>query len=163
MLPADASELAIALGANRPSDVCTPRDTLLAVRPLLEVSLLSWSSESLGFRWSELLETAPVGGPPVQPRYCNAVLLVEGLVASPTETAALHLLDVMQGLERQFGRDRRVEQRWGPRTLDLVLLFWGEFRMHHSRLVLPHPRLHLRAFVMEPLLQAMQGSVLWPN
>lgn len=163
MLSSDASALAIALGANLPSDVGTPRDTLLAVRPLLEGLLLSWSSEDLGFRWSDLLDTAPVGGPPEQPRYCNAVVLVEGLVDSPTETAALHLLDALQGLERQLGRNRRVEQRWGPRTLDLDLLFWGEFRMHHSRLVLPHPRLHLRAFVMEPLLQAMQGSVLWPN
>ena len=163
MFPSDASALAIALGANWPSDVGTPRDTLLVVRPLLEASLLSWSSESLGFRWSELLDTAPVGGPPDQPRYCNAVVLVEGLVALPTETAAIDLLDVLQGLERQFGRDRRVEQRWGPRTLDLDLLFWGEFRMDHSRLVLPHLRLHLRAFVMDPLLQAMQGSVPWPS
>ena len=64
-------------------------------------------------------------------------------------------------LERQFGRDRVREQRWGPRTLDLDLLFWDELRLAHPRLVLPHPRMHLRAFVMEPLLAAMQESVDW--
>ncbi|WP_392351941.1 2-amino-4-hydroxy-6-hydroxymethyldihydropteridine diphosphokinase [Parasynechococcus sp.] len=158
MLPSDASALAIALGANRPSAVGTPRDTLLAVRPLLEAELRQWASEPLGFRWSDLIDTDPVGGPPDQPRYCNAVVLVEGLNGPATERAALALLDLLQALERHFGRNRRVEQRWGPRTLDLDLLFWGEVRLDHPRLVLPHPRLHLRAFVLEPLLQAMQGA-----
>ena len=55
------------------------------------------------------------------------------------------------------GRDREREQRWGPRTLDLDLLFWGELRLDTPRVVLPHPRLHLRTFVLEPLLQAMQS------
>ena len=102
------------------------------------------------------LDTAPVG-PVEQPRYLNAVLLVEGITAKPIEPLALQLLDRLHQLERQFGRDRSREQRWGPRSLDLDLLFWGELRMEHPRLVLPHPRLHLRPFVLEPLLQAMQS------
>ena len=86
------------------------------------------------------------------------MVLVEGLKAPPSEVAALQLLDLLQGLEQQFGRDRSREQRWGPRSLDLDLLFWGELRLDHPRLVLPHPRLHLRTFVLAPLLEAMQSS-----
>ena len=156
--PTAGNDLAVALGANRPSAVGSPRATLLALRPLLEEQLQVWASQSLGFHWSDLHDTTPVGGPPDQPRYCNAVLLVEGLTAPPSEVAALQLLDALQGLEQAFGRDRSREQRWGPRSLDLDLLFWGELRLEHPRLVLPHPRLHLRTFVLEPLLQAMQGS-----
>ena len=103
------------------------------------------------------METTPVG-PVDQPDYLNAVVLMEGVQVRPSEAAALELLDGLQGLEQQFGRDRQREQRWGPRTLDLDLLFWGELRLEHSRLVLPHPRMHLRSFVLEPLLQAMQDT-----
>ena len=158
MHPIDDASLAVALGANRPSAMGSPRATLLAVQPQLEARLRAWATQELVYRWSSLHDTAPVGGPPDQPPYCNAVLLVEGLKAPPGEAAALQLLDALQGLEQQFGRDRSLEQRWGPRSLDLDLLFWGEFRLEHPRLLLPHPRLHLRTFVLAPLLEAMQGS-----
>ncbi|MCB4399813.1 2-amino-4-hydroxy-6-hydroxymethyldihydropteridine diphosphokinase [Synechococcus sp. MU1625] len=153
----DAS-VAVALGANQPSAVGLPRDTLLVVQPLLEGLLLDWAAQDLRFHWSTLHDTAPVGGPAGQPHYCNAVVLVEGVKAQPMATAALDLLDALQGLEHRFGRDRSREQRWGPRSLDLDLLFWGELRLEHPRLVLPHPRLHLRDFVLAPLLEAMHGS-----
>jgi len=123
---------------------------------LLEELFTRWSAEQLRFCWSQLVETTSVG-PVDQPDYLNAVVLVEGLKAPPSEAAALQLLDALQALEQQFGRDRSREQRWGPRSLDLDLLFWGELRLDHSRLVLPHPRLHLRTFVLAPLLEAMQG------
>ncbi|MBA4737494.1 MAG: 2-amino-4-hydroxy-6-hydroxymethyldihydropteridine diphosphokinase [Synechococcus sp.] len=154
----DDASVAVALGANQPSAAGSPRETLVAVRSLLEELFKAWSSQELVYRWSSLHDTAPVGGPPDQPRYCNAVLLVEGLQAPPSEVAALQLLDALQGLEQQFGRDRSREQRWGPRSLDLDLLFWGELRLDHPRLQLPHPRLHLRRFVLVPLLEVMQGS-----
>ena len=93
--------------------------------------------------------------------YCNAVVLIGGVSGQPSVEAALALLDRLQALEAQYGRDRDREERWGPRSLDLDLLFWGDWRLDHSRLVLPHPRLHLRSFVMEPLLAAMQRSALW--
>ena len=153
--------LAVALGANLPSSVGDPRQTLLAVRPLLEQLLADWAGEALHYRWSPLLETAPVGGPLQQPMYLNAVVIVRGLNRVPHQDAALELLVSLHALERKFGRDRVREQRWGPRTLDLDLLFWDELRLAHPRLVLPHPRMHLRAFVMEPLLAAMQASVDW--
>ncbi len=154
----DDTSIAVALGANQPSVAGSPRETLVAVRPLLEELLKAWSAQELVYRWSSLHDTAAVGGPPDQPRYCNAVMVVDGLQAPPKVGAALELLDALQGLEQQFGRNRSQEQRWGPRSLDLDLLFWGELRLDHPRLQLPHPRLHLRRFVLGPLLEAMQGS-----
>ena len=160
-MPSSAdAPLAVALGANRPSAAGNPRQTLISVRPRLEAVIGDWARQSVRFRWSALLDTAPVG-PVDQPRYLNGVLLVEGIPSEPNQAAALRLLDDLHALERHFGRDRAGEERWGPRTLDLDLLFWGELRLDHPRLVLPHPRLHLRAFVMEPLLQAMQTTTTW--
>jgi 2-amino-4-hydroxy-6-hydroxymethyldihydropteridine diphosphokinase len=160
-MPSSAdAPLAVALGANRPSAAGNPRQTLISVRPRLEAVIGDWARQSVRFRWSALLDTAPVG-PVDQPRYLNGVLLVEGIPSEPNQAAALRLLDDLHALERHFGRDRAGEERWGPRTLDLDLLFWGELRLDHPRLVLPHPRLHMRAFVMEPLLQAMQTTTTW--
>ncbi|TCD58245.1 2-amino-4-hydroxy-6-hydroxymethyldihydropteridine diphosphokinase [Synechococcus sp. BS55D] len=170
-----ATRLALALGANLPSSAGSPHQTLLAVRPQLEVVLAGWADSGLdgasgrddgrdqGFRcaWSPLLDTAPVGGPPDQPSYLNAVVLVTGDLGDPCLEKALALLDQLHAIERQFGRDRAREQRWGPRPLDLDLLFWEELRLDHQRLQLPHPRLHLRDFVLQPLLAAMTGSASW--
>ena len=75
-----------------------------------------------------------------------------------TADSALRLLDQLQAIEMEFGRDRSREERWGPRPLDLDFLFWGEMRLEHPRLLLPHPRLHLRTFVLAPLLEALLGT-----
>ena len=151
--------LAVGLGANLSSCQGPPASTLRWVIPRLSNLLLDWGdAEAEDLRCSSFLKTQPLGGPPGQDAYCNAVLLLSHVQRSPSEMAALKLLEQMQHLERSCGRDRQREQRWGPRTLDLDLLFWGELRIEHPRLVLPHPRLHLRGFVLEPLLQVMQGS-----
>ena len=152
----DNALLAVALGANRPSAVGEPRHTLSAVTPLLEIELTEWAGQPLSFRWSAVKETAPVG-PIDQPRYLNGVVLVREIPGQPSEPGALQLLDRLLRLERRFGRERQREQRWGPRTLDLDLLFWGELRLDHPRLVLPHPQMHLRTFVLEPLLSVLQS------
>lgn len=159
-----AHSLAIALGANLPSCAGEPRQTLITVRPQLEQLVIHWARAASGemrCSWSPLFETAPVGGPPGQPVYCNAVVLFEGVQLPAAEAAALELLTQLHQLERRFGRNRNKELQWGPRSLDLDLLFWGDWRLEHPRLVLPHPRLHLRQFVLEPLLAAMQRSVEW--
>ncbi len=156
--------LAIALGANLPSAAGAPRQTLITVRPQLEQLVIPWAMAAAGqlrCSWSPLFETVPVGGPAGQPLYSNAVVLIEGVQRPAAEAAALELLTELHQLERRFGRDRDQELPWGPRSLDLDLLFWGEWRLEHPRLVLPHPRLHLRQFVLEPLLAAMQRSVDW--
>lgn len=85
----------------------------------------------------------PAIGPP-QPDYLNAAAVL---------AVALHpvgLLDVCQGLEVRAGRDRRTEQRWGPRVLDVDLLIAQEVVLVHPRLLLPHPLLHQRAFALLP-------------
>lgn len=156
--------LAIALGANLPSAAGVPRQTLITVRPQLEQLVIPWARAVAGelrCSWSPLFETVPVGGPSGQPLYCNAVVLIRGVQRPAAESAALELLTELHQLERRFGRDRDQELPWGPRSLDLDFLFWGEWRLEHPRLVLPHPRLHLRQFVLEPLLAAMQRSVDW--
>ena len=151
--------LAIGLGANLCSSHGPPESTLRWIAPLLSELLVQWgNADARDLRCSSFRMTQPVGGPPGQDAYCNAVLLLTRVQRPASELAALELLEHLQQLERSCGRDRQREQRWGPRPLDLDLLFWGELRLDHSRLVLPHPRMHLRSFVLEPLLQAMQAT-----
>jgi len=144
--------VAIALGAN----LGDPEATLVAVRPLLAATVIAWAGEAvapLRLSWSPLFVTAPEGGPPDQPDYLNAVLLVQHSrpqAAAPLpwpEPAAL--LARLQQLEARFGRVRR--EPWGPRHLDLDLLWCGDIRCRTATLVLPHPRLAERRFVLAPL------------
>jgi 2-amino-4-hydroxy-6-hydroxymethyldihydropteridine diphosphokinase len=93
---------------------------------------------------SRVYETDPVGGPE-QPAFLNAA------IALAWDGEPLALLDVLQRIEHDLGRVRDV--RWGPRTIDLdVLWIEGGVRIDDPRLVVPHPRLHERAFALRPLL-----------
>ena len=92
---------------------------------------------------SPLYRTAPVGGPPDQPDYINAV------VALDTTLAPDDLLKALQAIETAQGRVRTVH--WGARTLDLDLLLYDQTIRNDPWLTLPHPRLHQRAFVLQPL------------
>ncbi|MFO7630049.1 MAG: 2-amino-4-hydroxy-6-hydroxymethyldihydropteridine diphosphokinase [Prochlorococcaceae cyanobacterium] len=143
----DPPPLAIALGANLPSPAGEPLDTLVAVRPLLTQLLQAWAGP-LQLCWSPLFRTEPEGGPADQPAYLNAVLLVTG-AGCPSCAAAQALLAELFRLEQRFGRQRR--ERWGPRSLDLDLLWWGVLRCSEASLELPHPRWRQRAFVLAPL------------
>lgn len=91
---------------------------------------------------SPLRETDPVGVTD-QPRFLNGVAALE------TELAPRELLDVLLAIERRLGRERR--ERWGPRTIDLDLLLYGDEVIDEDGLKIPHPRLHERRFVLEPL------------
>ncbi len=158
-----ACTLAIGIGANLPSPAGEPLATLLALRPLLAEALAAqwgaWGLEGPRLRWSPLVCSQAVGGPPGQPNYLNAVLLVEG-DGAPQSARAEQLLERLQGLERQFGRERR--ERWGPRSLDLDLLWWGELRCSSENLVVPHPLWTQRAFVLAPLA-ALRGDPIQPE
>lgn len=92
---------------------------------------------------SGLYETAPVGGPDDQGAYLNAVAVVDTRLSAPDLLALLHRL------ERECDRKRTI--RWGPRTLDLDLLVHGDLVVDDETLVVPHPRLHERRFVMVPV------------
>jgi 2-amino-4-hydroxy-6-hydroxymethyldihydropteridine diphosphokinase len=100
---------------------------------------------------SRVWETTPVGGPP-QPDYLNAVIRVE------TDLSARDLLDVARRIEARLGRVRK--ERWGARTLDVDILFFDEERIDESDLVVPHPRMAERAFVLLPLLELEPDPVL---
>ena len=94
---------------------------------------------------SPVYESDPIG-PGEQPPYLNAVLSLE------TSLSPAALLDAMLAIEERAGRVRgRVRPRWGPRTLDLDLLLFGELQIDEPDLKLPHPGLPERAFVLAPL------------
>jgi len=109
-------------------------------------------STSLDAR-SELVETDPVG-PIDQPSYLNAAALIHTLL-TPRD-----LLDALFSIERDHDRNRAHEERWGPRTLDLDLLLYADERIEEPGLTVPHPRLHERLFVLEPLAQVAPGTVV---
>ena len=96
-------------------------------------------------RLSSIAETEP-WGPVPQPRYLNAVAELDTPLTA--HELIVHLLDV----ERRLGRER-VGPRWGPRTIDLDLLLYGDETIDEHALTLPHPRLHERRFVLEPLAE----------
>jgi len=97
-------------------------------------------------RLSSVYETEPVGVSEEQPAFLNMVAELRAPLPSPEELLRL-LLDV----ERDAGRRR--ERTLAPRTLDLDLLLYGDKRLETDALTLPHPRLHLRRFVLAPLTE----------
>lgn len=114
-------------------------------------TLLSGPGAPTPIALSPVYETAPVGGPE-QGAYLNAVLIVD------TPGTSWELLERAQGAEREFDRVRRV--RWGPRTLDVDVITFGDKIADDSDLTLPHPRAHLRAFVLRPWLDADPAAVV---
>ncbi|MCL6417111.1 2-amino-4-hydroxy-6-hydroxymethyldihydropteridine diphosphokinase [Aestuariirhabdus sp. Z084] len=99
---------------------------------------------------SSLYQSAAVG--PEQPDYLNMV------VALDTTLAPLPLLDALQAIEQQQGRERL--ERWGARTLDIDLLLYGEQSFNDSRLTVPHAEMHWRDFVLQPLQELTPGLIL---
>ena len=99
---------------------------------------------------SGLIETEPVGFLD-QPRFVNGVAVLE------TTLFARALLEVLLDVERRFGRSRDGVPAQGPRTLDLDLLLYGDEEIDEPGLRVPHPRLHERAFVLEPLTEVAPG------
>ncbi|ACO80393.1 2-amino-4-hydroxy-6- hydroxymethyldihydropteridine pyrophosphokinase; FolK [Azotobacter vinelandii CA] len=89
-------------------------------------------------------------GPADQPYYVNAVAALDSALAP------LELLDALQAIERKQGRVRKAE-RWGPRTLDLDILLFGNRQLHEKRLTVPHYHLHARPFVLYPLAEIAPG------
>lgn len=92
---------------------------------------------------SKLYETAPVGGPDNQGAFYNAALLADSTLPAPELLALLHRIEA--------DRERRRIVRWGPRTLDLDLLVYGNLVSDDAALQVPHPRQHLRRFVLVPV------------
>lgn len=92
---------------------------------------------------------------PGQPRYTNAVAALDSCLAP------LELLDALQAIENDQGRERL--ERWGPRTLDLDILLFGERLIDEPRLTVPHYQMHLRAFVLYPLAELAPATLQLPD
>ncbi len=101
-------------------------------------------------KFSRFYETAPVGGPP-QPPFLNAVLCIE------TTRSPQWLLKQFQRIEADMGRIRTV--KWGPRNIDIDILLYGDKIVNEVQLKIPHPLMHERLFVLEPLTEIMPDVV----
>ncbi len=97
---------------------------------------------------SRRLATKPVGGPSGQNDYLNSVCRIATNLPPPA------LLQTVHAIEKQLGRRRgQGEIRWGPRTLDIVILLYGDSQLATDELQIPHPHLQERRFVLEPLAE----------
>lgn len=104
-------------------------------------------------RASSFRETDPVGVTD-QPKFLNAAAELA------TELSPRALLERLLEIERELGRDRATERRWGPRVIDLDLLLFGEEAIDEPGLKVPHPRLADRRFVLEPLCELNEDLTL---
>ena len=165
-------KLVISIGANIPGILGDPITTIAAMRPQIEKSILEWNvalnhpkidsqniDKSLSFQWAPLFETDPLGGPNDQPRFINTVLVVEGEdfdSVPPNEKAAIFLMKKFLDLEKIAGRERENKEIfWGPRSLDIDFISWGELQVKTETLILPHPRLSERNLVLIPLAEVL--------
>lgn len=131
------SLVALGLGANlgeREKSIQTAIDKLACCE---EINLVATAP---------LIETAPVGGIP-QPHYINSTCLLT------TSLSPRELLEVCQRIEVELGRNREEEEKWGPRTIDLDILLFGGTIVDSPDLRVPHPEMHRRRFVLEPLCE----------
>jgi 2-amino-4-hydroxy-6-hydroxymethyldihydropteridine diphosphokinase len=133
------------MGANLPSPAGPPEATLAAAADRL-------ASMSSVIARSSLYSTTPVGFAN-QPRFLNAVIALE------TKLTPLELLGALLIMEKSFGRSRFNSPTNGPRTLDLDILLYGDFVVGGASLVIPHPRLTERAFVLVPLNEIAPDTV----
>lgn len=134
----------IGLGSNLENPVAQVRQALDELDGLPLSSLVAQSS---------LYATPPLG-PQDQPDFINAVAVVK------TALSPLSLLDQLQALEQRHRRQRL--RHWGPRTLDLDLLLYGQQTIERPRLRVPHPHMHKRAFVLVPLAEVTTTAAEQP-
>jgi 2-amino-4-hydroxy-6-hydroxymethyldihydropteridine diphosphokinase len=127
----------IGLGSNLDRPVVQLR------RAFTELAQLPHTS---GMQQSRFYRSKPLG-PQDQPDYLNAVAALQ------TRLEPHELMQQLRNIELAHGRRRSPETRWGPRTLDLDLLLYGERVLHTQGLTLPHPQLHKRSFVLYPLAE----------
>ncbi|WP_334158122.1 2-amino-4-hydroxy-6-hydroxymethyldihydropteridine diphosphokinase [Achromobacter insolitus] len=140
-MPSTLVRAYVGLGANLGDGAATLRQVLTELQSTEGITAVTASP---------FYRSAPVEA--TGPDFVNAVAALD------TQLAPLALLDALQALENQYGRQRPYKN--APRTLDLDLLLYGDTVLNHERLVLPHPRMHLRAFVLLPLRDLAPGLTL---
>jgi len=145
MTPSAAAPAFIALGSNLDDPAVQLQRAVIALAALPDTRLEQVSG----------VYRSTAVGPGPQPDYLNAV------VRLATRLAPESLLDALQGIERAQGRVRGV--RWGPRTLDLDILLYGDRHIQSARLTVPHPRMHRRDFVLYPLREISNTNLTLPG
>ncbi|MBC3617830.1 2-amino-4-hydroxy-6-hydroxymethyldihydropteridine diphosphokinase [Vibrio metschnikovii] len=124
----------IAVGSNLAKPILQAKQAIEALKQLPKSQFIAASS----------LYTSTPMGPQDQPEYINAVVVID------TQLSPLALLDCTQAIEQEQGRERKAE-RWGPRTLDLDILLYGDEIIDSPRLTVPHYGMKVREFVLYPL------------
>jgi 2-amino-4-hydroxy-6-hydroxymethyldihydropteridine diphosphokinase len=137
----------VALGSNRGDSVAIVRGAIGALARFARGEL----------RASHLWRTSPIDCPPGSPDFVNAVVAFDARDGLTCD----ELLDALKALERDYGRDAPVVKN-APRELDLDLLLFGSEIRDSVRLRLPHPRAHLRRFVLAPAAEIAE-NVVWPR
>jgi len=132
----------IALGANLGDRRRNIQAALSWLRDTQRVKVIKVSS---------FIENPAVGGPPDSPPFLNAAAEIQ------TTLSAQELLDVLLDAESHLGRERRV--KWEPRVIDLDLLLYGDKIIAEPQLQVPHPLMHERRFVIEPLAEVAPQAV----
>ena len=135
---------AVGVGANLGDVARSVRDAIDALGQLPGTRLVQASR----------LYRTPAWGVTAQPDFINAVALLD------TGLSARALLEALLDIERVHGRVRVDGERWGPRTLDLDLLLYGDAVIDEAGLRVPHPHLHERAFALLPLLEAWPAAII---
>jgi 2-amino-4-hydroxy-6-hydroxymethyldihydropteridine diphosphokinase len=134
----------IALGANLGDREASIRSAIARLNATPDIHVT---------RLSSLIENPAVGGPPDSPPFLNAAAELETTL--PPQSLMARLLQI----ESELGRQRR--EKWGPRTIDLDLLLYDDQVINSPGLVVPHPRMTARSFVLAPLAQ-IAPDVLHP-
>ena len=133
----------VGIGANLGDPIAQAKSAIKSLKSIHLTECLSVS----GLYCSKPL------GPSDQPDYINAVAKLK------TELQPLELLDELQAIEQSLGRKRKAE-RWGPRTIDLDILLFGNQTIHTDRLTIPHYHMGEREFVLYPLLEIAADLML---
>jgi 2-amino-4-hydroxy-6-hydroxymethyldihydropteridine diphosphokinase len=133
----------IGIGSNLDEPISQVHRALQALREISDSCLIAQSP---------LYRTVPLGGPLDQPDYINAVAVLD------TRLTPYQLLISLQSLELAQNRTRTI--RWGPRTIDLDLLLYGQLVNDDPQLTIPHPRMHQRAFVIYPMYDVAPSLVI---
>jgi len=132
---------AIAIGSNRPHGIH-------GRPPQVVEAAIARLDQDFGLFDASPIILNPAHGPAGRD-FANAVALVESDLDPPA------MLKRLKALEREFGR--RAGKRWGPRVLDLDIVLWSGGKFRSRRLTIPHPRLHRRSFVLQPLAAVAPG------
>jgi len=135
----------IGIGSNQAQPIEQAKQAITALSNIKDTQVLMCSS---------LYRSAPMG-PQDQPDYINAVAKLE------TTLSALELLDALQLIEQEQGRERKA-LRWGPRTLDLDILLYANEEIENDRLTIPHYGMKDREFVLYPLFE-IAPTLQMPN